>query len=73
MKEARRMELELLFQKGIHAELSHRHRNKEGRCETARSLWMSKERCRAEVQSDGMADEDPGGLFWMSRDDMTSR
>ena len=37
------------------------------------SLWMSKERCRAEVQSDGMADEDPGGLFWMSRDGMTSR
>ena len=38
MKEARRMELELLSWKGIHAEQSHRHRNKEGRCETARII-----------------------------------
>ena len=38
MKEARRMGLELLSWKGTYAERSHRHRNKEGRGETARII-----------------------------------
>ena len=74
MKEARRMGLELLSWKGTHAERSHRHRNKEGRGETAKIILDVKgDVQRRSPVTDGRADEGPGGLFRMSRDDMTSR